>query len=85
MSRALEENLVACGNIIPQMLSIYKWKGDIKFDDEIVVLFKTLESKYKKLENLILNCHSYEIPCILKIDVSKSNESFLNWVFQQTK
>ncbi len=85
VSKALEKNLAACGNIIPHIFSIYKWEGDIKIDNEAVILFKTLESKYKKLENLIINYHSYEIPCILKIDIHNINKQFLNWVFQQTK
>ena len=34
----------------------------------------------KKLEKLITENHSYETPCILKLDIPKGNKKFLNWL-----
>jgi periplasmic divalent cation tolerance protein len=33
------ENFAACANIIPQIESIYRWKGKIEQGDETLVLF----------------------------------------------
>ena len=44
----LEEQLVACVNIIPKIESIYKWKGKIENDEECVLFAKTTEKMLKK-------------------------------------
>ena len=39
--RLVEEKLAACVNILPQMVSIYRWKGAVERADEVVMLVKT--------------------------------------------
>ncbi len=36
----LDENLVACVNIVPQMKSMYKWNGKVNNDDEVLMVMK---------------------------------------------
>ena len=35
----IEEQIVACVNIIPNVESIYKWKGKIEEEKEFILLF----------------------------------------------
>ena len=77
---AVQKNLAACGNIFPKMKSIYKWKNKLQNDTETVLILKTNSNKYPLLEKLILEKHSYEVPCILKITISDGNKEYLKWI-----
>ena len=79
---AVQKNLAACGNIFPKMKSIYKWKNKLQNDKETVLILKTNLTKYPLLEKLILEKHSYEVPCILKIPISDGNKEYLKWIDQ---
>ena len=79
---AVQKNLAACGNIFPKMKSIYKWKNKLQNDNETVLILKTNSNKYPLLEKLILEKHSYEVPCILKIPISDGNKEYLKWIDQ---
>ena len=79
---AVQKNLAACGNIFPKMKSIYKWKNKLQNDTETVLILKTNSNKYPLLEKLILEKHSYEVPCILKIPISDGNKEYLKWIDQ---
>ena len=77
---AVQENLAACGNIIPNMKSIYKWQNKLQNDKETLLILKTSSNKYPLLEKLILEEHSYEVPCILKIPIGGGNKEYLKWI-----
>ena len=77
---AVKKNLAACGNIIPNMKSIYKWQNKLQNDKETLLILKTNSNKYPLLKKLILEEHSYEVPCILKIPISDGNKEYLKWI-----
>lgn len=78
--KLLEERLVACTNIIPQINSMYLWKGDIEVDNESILIAKTREDKVKQVIQRVRELHSYETPCILHLEVKKGSEEYLGWM-----
>ena len=77
---AVQKNLAACGNIFPKMKSIYKWQNKLQNDMETLLILKTNSNKYPLLKKLILEEHSYEVPCILKIPINDGNKEYLKWI-----
>ena len=77
---AIKNKLCACANIFPEIHSMFEWEGKVNIEKETVLILKTIESKFQKLEKLISEHHTYETPCILKLDISKGNKKFLNWL-----
>ena len=77
---AVEKNLAACGNIFPKMKSVYKWNKKLQNDDETLLILKTNSRKYPSLKKLIIEKHSYEVPCILKIPIDDGNKEYLKWI-----
>lgn len=75
----IEKKLAGCVNIWP-IDSIYPWKGEIKEDDEAVLLIKTSEAKLQEIEDLIQSNHSYSIPCIASIDIHRINRPYKEWL-----
>jgi len=78
-----QERLIACANILPQMISLYEWNNEQVEDEESVLILKTKKSWVEACEKRILALHSYETPCILELDVQRSNASYLGWLDSQ--
>jgi periplasmic divalent cation tolerance protein len=70
----------ACVNIIPGIRSIYRWKGKICKDGELMLLVKTLEGEFEGVAATIRELHSYELPEILSFNVTQGDPKFLEWI-----
>jgi len=79
----LKKRLIVCANIFP-IKSMYWWKNKIVNDDENVIIAKTLIKNYEKIKQEVEKLHSYEVPCIIKID-AEANESYDKWVKEEIK
>lgn len=70
----------ACVNIVPGIRSIYRWKGKICKDGELLLIVKTLEDEFEGVMATIRELHSYELPEILAFNVSRGERGFLDWI-----
>jgi periplasmic divalent cation tolerance protein len=50
----LQKHLAACVNIVPQIQSMYEWKGKIVNNTEVLLIIKTQAKHYPNIENLLL-------------------------------
>lgn len=78
----LEKKLIACANFFP-INSMYWWEGKIHDDKEFLLLAKTTKKNASKVKKEVKKLHSYDIPCILEIDVD-GNKEFIDWVDRVT-
>ena len=78
------KRLAACGNVIPSMTSIFRWKGRVQKSGEALLIMKTTSGRYSALERLIRSMHSYEVPEIIGLTVGKGTRPYLEWVQQET-
>ena len=69
-----------CINIVSNNESIYVWNNDIETTNEYILFIKSVKSKFKNIEKLILAMHPYEIPEILAIDINHINMKYLKWM-----
>lgn len=81
IARILVENrLAACVNIIKNIYSVYKWKGEVEEDDEHLLLIKTTEEKSESIIQKIDEIHSYETPECIGFKIEIGSEKYLNWI-----
>lgn len=78
----LKKNLIACANMFP-IQSLYRWKGRMRDEQEVVLITKTQQSKFNSIKKEVKKIHSYDTPCILKINATP-NTSFWKWVKGET-
>lgn len=79
--RALvEERLAACGNILPGLTSIYRWRGEVEREEEVLVLLKTEASAVPRLIDRVAELHPYEVPEALVLPVEAGHGPYLAWV-----
>jgi periplasmic divalent cation tolerance protein len=63
--------------------SMYRWKGRLEDQDEVVLVVKTRDSLAKKTEQEVAKVHSYEVPCIIRIK-GTANTPFDKWLNKET-
>jgi periplasmic divalent cation tolerance protein len=81
----LAENLAACINIIPHVTSIYRWQQDVCETDEYLLLIKTQQSCYSRLETFIRENHRYELPEIIALPITQGLPAYLGWIKESTQ
>jgi periplasmic divalent cation tolerance protein len=83
--RALvERRLAACVNILPGMISHYRWEGKIERAEEAVMLVKTRASLAPKIEAAVKALHSYDTPAILVLPLESVEGNYLGWLLRET-
>ena len=82
--KLVESKLAACVNLFPNMLSIYRWKGNVERDDEIVLIIKSRKTLAGKIIEWIESNHPYECPCVLSIPIQDGSMPYLNWLREET-
>ena len=60
--------------------SIYEWKGKICEDKEYLLTIKTKKENYKKIEREIKENHSYDLPEIVGIDITKISSDYKKFI-----
>ncbi len=75
----LNEKLIVCVNIFPEVNSLYLWEGKISNSCEVVAIMKSRNDQVDKIVEKIEAMHSYDQPAIAVIPIEKANKSFTNW------
>jgi periplasmic divalent cation tolerance protein len=76
----IERKLAACINIIPDLTSIFSWKGTIDSAGEVLMLAKTTEALVPEAMDLIKQHHPYETPVIASIALSHIADGAAEWL-----
>ena len=79
----VEEGLVACGNLLPGVRSIYAWEGKICDEQELLLILKTTESLCTKVSERVCELHPYACPEVLSVAVEFGQPDYLAWVKSQ--
>ncbi|XP_069419999.1 protein CutA isoform X2 [Ovis canadensis] len=86
IARAMvEKRLAACVNLVPQITSIYEWKGEIEEDSEVLMMIKTQSSLVPALTDFVRSVHPYEVAEVIALPVEQGNPPYLQWVRQVTE
>ena len=81
----VKRRLAACVNILPQVQSIYRWKGEIESAQEWLLLIKTRADKFPAVRDAIGELHSYEVPECIVLEIEDGSLPYLQWLEKATQ
>ena len=85
IARALvDDRLAACASLLPGLTSIYRWRGEVQEDAEVLLLIKTSSERLADLERRVAELHPYEVPEIIALDPAHVEPRYLAWLQSET-
>lgn len=82
-SALIGKRLAACANYFPTR-SIYRWKEEVERAEEFVMVLKIRTDDFELVSKEITKLHPYEVPCIVKYEISDGNQPYLDWIREST-
>ncbi|MFH5803775.1 divalent-cation tolerance protein CutA [Alienimonas sp. DA493] len=76
----VEERLIACGNVLPTMRSVYRWEGAVTEAAEAALIAKTTADRADAATARLAELHPYEVPAITRFDAASALPAFAAWV-----
>jgi len=83
--RWLENKIAASVNVLPQMDSMYHWKGEIRHGTEHKIFIKTSADKLDALQREIRAAHPYAVAEILYFKIDSGDPEYLDWITRSTQ
>ncbi|HUS12988.1 MAG TPA: divalent-cation tolerance protein CutA [Pyrinomonadaceae bacterium] len=76
----VNKRLAACVQILPEIESIYSWRGKVERQREVLLIAKTMKFKFSDVESEVRAIHSYETPEIVAIPLTAGSPAYLEWL-----
>ena len=74
------ERLAACVNVLSEMESVYRWKGEIENDRERQVIMKTTRARVPLLQARLHELHDYDVPEFIVVPIVGGSDAYLQWI-----
>ena len=76
----VERRLAACVNVLPNVVSTYRWEGAVRTDEEWLLVVKTRAERFEEVRLAIRELHSYEQPEVILLPIAKGDPGYLAWI-----
>lgn len=76
----VEERLIACGNLLPHVRSLYRWQGAVEDQREVVAILKTRKQDWAALQSRLHELHPYATPECVAVRIAAGAPKYLAWL-----
>lgn len=81
----VKERLAACVNLLPPMVSVYRWEGQVEQETERQLIIKTTRDRTVALWDRVRELHPYEVPEFVVVPIVDGNDAYLRWIGESTR
>lgn len=81
----LEQKIVACVNIIDKVESVFSWDGKIMEEKEALMIIKTKQEFFTRINHTIQKLHSYNVPEVIALPIVEADETYLKWIEHEVR
>ena len=85
IAKILVKNRLAACVQISKVDSVYNWDNKLCVDSERLLFIKTKKENFKKIQRIIKDNHSYDLPEIIEIKITNASKEYLNFIGENTK
>jgi len=76
----VSDQLAACVNLVEGVVSVYRWKGAVHADDEVLAVMKTTRDRLPALRDRVMELHPYDVPEFVAVEIVSGSEEYLDWI-----
>ncbi len=76
----VEERLVACGQHVVPIRSVFRWDGAVQEATEARVALHTRRSLVPEVVARVTAVHPYDVPCVIALPLVGGSERYLRWI-----
>lgn len=77
------QRLAACAQI-DAIVSVYRWDGALRQDEELRLSLKTTAARWPALQAALQAAHPYALAQIVALPVADASPAYAAWVAQET-
>ena len=81
----VEKRLAACGSVLPNVHSFFRWEGRLQREHEALLLIKTSAERSAAAQAELRSLHSLDNPEILEVQVTGGSADYLSWVLSEVR
>jgi periplasmic divalent cation tolerance protein len=81
----VDERLAACVNLLPGVVSVYRWEGQVEEADEVQLLIKARPARLPALIERLRALHPYTVPELIAFEAVGGLPEYLHWAADQTR
>jgi periplasmic divalent cation tolerance protein len=67
-------------SVVPGLASTYRWEGEIRKDEERLLVIKTRADRYDELRSALVEMHPYDLPEVVALSVAAGHGPYLGWI-----
>ncbi|MFP5487072.1 MAG: divalent-cation tolerance protein CutA, partial [Acidimicrobiia bacterium] len=64
--------------------STYRWEGEVRHDDEVLLLVKTRATRFDDVAAVVGELHSYDVPAVTAVPIVRGSADYLAWIDAET-
>ena len=76
----LNKHLIACGNIVFPVTSLFYWLGNVDRVEECLVVMKSRLDLFGQVAESVRDLHSYEVPEVLAVPIIGGSKDYFDWM-----
>lgn len=77
--------LAACVNVVTGVRSVYRWEGQVRRDDEVLLVVKTAAAAVGPLTSAVRAIHPHENFELVAIRIDGGVRDYLEWIVRETR
>lgn len=81
----VEGRLAACVNVVPGVRSVYRWEGEVKHEDEALLVVKTTVDSVGALTTAVRAIHPHETFELIALRIDGGVREYLEWIVRETR